>query len=129
MACALIPSRVWWACGGRVAGVYRTPNGTLNGTLNGTSETGFTTAASSQSGLANLYRQGATLGANRKHWFGAKFFQPYRLFFRYHAGAQMIVYAWVNVDDTRRACESSDDAYLVFRKMLANGQPPDDWDQ
>ena len=75
------------------------------------------------------YRQGATLGADRKHWFRAKFFQQYRLFFRYHAGARVIVYAWVNDDDTKRACESSDDAYRVFRKMLESGHPPDDWDQ
>jgi toxin YhaV len=75
------------------------------------------------------YRQGATLGADRKHWFRAKFFQQYRLFFRYHAGAKMIVYAWVNDDDTKRAYESSDDAYRVFRKMLDSGHPPDDWDQ
>ena len=75
------------------------------------------------------YRQGATLGADRKHWFRAKFFQQYRLFFRYHAGAKMIVYAWVNDDDTKRAFENSDDAYRVFRKMLESGHPPDDWDQ
>jgi len=75
------------------------------------------------------YRQGATLGADRKHWFRAKFFQQYRLFFRYHAGARVIVYAWVNDDDTKRAYESSDDAYRVFRKMLESGHPPDDWDQ
>jgi toxin YhaV len=75
------------------------------------------------------YRQGATLGADRKHWFRAKFFQQYRLFFRYHAGAKMIVYAWVNDDDTKRAFESSDDAYRVFRKMLESGHPPDDWDR
>lgn len=75
------------------------------------------------------YRQGATLGAARKHWFRAKFFQQYRLFFRYHAGAWVIVYAWVNDDDTKRAYESSDDAYRVFRKMLESGHPPDDWDQ
>ncbi|MBW2709593.1 MAG: type II toxin-antitoxin system YhaV family toxin [Deltaproteobacteria bacterium] len=25
-----------------------------------------------------------TLGNNHKHWFCAKFFQQYRLFFRYH---------------------------------------------
>ena len=41
----------------------------------------------------------------------------------------MIVYAWVNDDDTKRAYESSDDAYRVFRKMLESGHPPDDWDQ
>jgi toxin YhaV len=75
------------------------------------------------------YRQGATLGADRKHWFRAKFFQQYRLFFRYHAGAKMIVYAWVNDDDTKRAFESSDDAYRVFRKMLESGHPPNNWDQ
>ena len=41
----------------------------------------------------------------------------------------MIVYAWVNDDDTKRAYESSDDAYRFFRKMLESGHPPDDWDQ
>ena len=30
------------------------------------------------------YRQGNTLGDDYKHWFRAKFFQQYRLFFRYH---------------------------------------------
>ena len=75
------------------------------------------------------YRQGGTLADDRKHWFRAKFFQQYRLFFRYHAGAKVIVYAWVNDDDTRRAYESSDDAYRVFCKMLESGPPPDDWNQ
>ena len=75
------------------------------------------------------YRQGGTLGDNRKHWFRAKFFQQYRLFFRYHAAAQMIVYVWVNDEDTKRAYESSEDAYRVFRKMLESGHPPDDWSQ
>ena len=28
------------------------------------------------------YRQGNTLGDDHKHWFRAKFFQQYRLFFR-----------------------------------------------
>lgn len=74
------------------------------------------------------YRQGATLGDAYKHWFRAKFFQQYRLFFRYHAPTKVIVLAWVNDDDTRRANQSSDDAYLVFRKMLQSGHPPDDWD-
>jgi toxin YhaV len=75
------------------------------------------------------YRQGGTLGENRKHWFRAKFFQQYRLFFRYHAPSKVIVYAWVNDENTKRAFESSDDAYRVFRKMLEAGQPPNDWDQ
>ncbi|MES2257246.1 MAG: type II toxin-antitoxin system YhaV family toxin [Pseudomonadota bacterium] len=75
------------------------------------------------------YRQGSTLGADHKHWFRAKFFQQYRLFFRYHAQSKIIVYAWVNDADTRRAYESDDDAYQVFRKMLKSGHPPDDWDR
>lgn len=73
------------------------------------------------------YRQGTTLGDDHKHWFRAKFFQQYRLFFRYHASSKVIVYAWVNDEDTKRAYENSDDAYRVFRKMLETGHPPDDW--
>ena len=74
------------------------------------------------------YRQGGTLGDAHKHWFRAKFFRQYRLFFRYHAAAKVLVFAWVNDDDSKRAYESSDDAYRVFRKMLEGGHPPDDWD-
>lgn len=75
------------------------------------------------------YRQGSTLGEDHKHWFRAKFFQQYRLFFRYHAKSKVIVFAWVNDEDTKRACESGGDAYRVFRKMLESGHPPDDWEQ
>ena len=39
----------------------------------------------------------------------------------------MIVYAWVNDQDSQRAYASGNDAYRVFRKMLASGHPPDDW--
>ena len=75
------------------------------------------------------YRQGGTLGDVYKHWFRAKFFQQYRLFFRYHAPSKVIVFAWVNDENTKRAYESSDDAYRVFRKMLDRGHPPGDWSQ
>lgn len=75
------------------------------------------------------YRQGNNLGSQHKYWFRAKFFQQYRLFFRYHAPSKIIVLAWVNDDSTKRAFESSDDAYRVFRKMLDSGHPPDDWNQ
>lgn len=73
------------------------------------------------------YRQGGTLGEQHKHWFRAKFFQQYRLFFRYHATSKIIVFAWVNDEDTKRAYESDNDAYRVFKKMLNKGNPPDDW--
>lgn len=75
------------------------------------------------------YRQGATLGGDHKHWFRAKFFQQYRLFFRYHTPSRIIVLAWVNDETSKRAYDSSDDAYKVFQKMLLTGHPPDDWDQ
>lgn len=75
------------------------------------------------------YRQGGTLGEVHKHWFRAKFFQQYRLFFRYHGPSKVIVLAWVNDEDSKRAYESSNDAYKMFRRMLGSGHPPDDWDQ
>jgi toxin YhaV len=77
----------------------------------------------------SAYRQGATLGSDHTHWFRAKFFQQYRLFFRYDQRAKVIVVAWVNDEGTRRAYESKTDAYRVFRKMLSDGNPPDDWNQ
>lgn len=73
------------------------------------------------------YRQGKTLGDNNKHWFRAKFFQQYRLFFRYHQASKVIVYAWVNDEGNKRAYESKTDAYKVFAKMLKSGHPPDNW--
>jgi toxin YhaV len=75
------------------------------------------------------YRQGNTLGDEHRHWFRAKFLQQYRLFFRFHAPSKVIVFVWINDDDTKRAYESSDDAYRVFRKMLESGHPPDDWNK
>ncbi len=73
------------------------------------------------------YRQGKTLGDNNKHWFRAKFFQQYRLFFRYHLQSKVIVYAWVNDDNNKRAFNSKTDAYKIFAKMLKSGNPPDSW--
>ncbi|BDA70554.1 hypothetical protein CAL7716_047200 [Calothrix sp. PCC 7716] len=73
------------------------------------------------------YRQGNTLGTEYKHWFRAKFFQQYRLFFRYHQESKIIVFAWVNDEDSKRAYGSKTDAYQVFKKMLENDHPPDDW--
>jgi toxin YhaV len=53
----------------------------------------------------------------------------FALFFRYHQDSKIIVYAWVNDEDTKRAYDSNTDAYLVFKKMLDRGHPPDDWDK
>lgn len=75
------------------------------------------------------YRQGGTLGDDRKHWFRAKFFQQYRLFFRYHSKSKVIIYAWVNDDKTKRSYGSRTDAYSIFEKMLESGNPPDSWEK
>lgn len=75
------------------------------------------------------YRQGGTLGNDRKHWFRAKFGGGrFRLFFRYSTNAKIIIFAWVNDETTLRTYGSRSDAYAVFRKMLDKGNPPDSWD-
>lgn len=76
-----------------------------------------------------VYRQGDTLGNDHKHWFRAKFFQQYRLFFRFDTTSKIIVFAWVNDENNKRAYGSKSDAYRVFEKKLKSGNPPDDWDQ
>src|SRR3546814_14173576 len=57
----------------------------------------------------------------------AKFFQQYRLFFRFRKSERIIVLAWVNDAETLRAYGSRTDAYAVFNKMLDGDNPPDDW--
>jgi toxin YhaV len=74
------------------------------------------------------YRQGTTLGDEYKHWFRAKFFQQYRLFFRYHLESKIIVLVWVNDEKSKRAYGSSTDAYRIFGKMIDSGEPPNNWD-
>lgn len=73
------------------------------------------------------FLQGNTLGDEHRHWFRAKFFQQYRLFFRFHAESRVIIFAWVNDDTTLRAYDSRTDAYRVFKGMLEDGNPPSDW--
>lgn len=77
---------------------------------------------------AAQFRQGGTLGPDRKHWFRAKFFQQYRLFFRFDSASRIIILAWVNDEATLRAYGSKTDAYAVFKGMLDDGDPPDDFD-
>lgn len=78
---------------------------------------------------ASMYRQGSTLGEDRKHWFRAKFGNGrFRLFFRYSSTSRIIIFAWVNDENSLRTYGSKKDAYQVFRGMLDNDTPPDDWD-
>ena len=74
------------------------------------------------------FRQGSTLGPSRKHWFRAKFGGGrFRLFFRYSSSAKIIIYAWVNDENSLRTYGSKSDAYVVFKAMLDRGNPPEDW--
>ena len=74
------------------------------------------------------YRQGDTLGDEFKHWFREKFGNGrFRLFFRFDSRAKILIYAWVNDQQTLRTYGSRNDAYAVFAAMLKNGNPPDDW--
>ena len=73
------------------------------------------------------YRQGNTLGARYRHWRRARIGRRFRLFFRYDAKARVIVYAWVNDQRTLRPSGSRTDPYSVFARMLARGNPPDNW--
>ena len=74
------------------------------------------------------FRQGGTLGSDRKHWFRAKFGGGrFRLFFRYSTSAKIIIFAWANDRDTLRTYGAKSDAYAVFKAMLDKGNPPEDW--
>ena len=73
------------------------------------------------------YRQGNTLGPAHRHWRRAKIGRRFRLFFRYDSKAKVIVYAWVNDEQTLRSSGSKSDPYAVFEKMLGRGNPPDEW--
>jgi len=77
---------------------------------------------------ADGYRQGNTLGPESRHWRRDKFFQRFRLFFRYSSEPALIAYVWLNDDSTLRKSGARTDAYAVFRAMLKRGRPPTDWD-
>ena len=74
------------------------------------------------------FRQGNTMGPEFRHWRRAKIGRRFRLFFRYDSRTNVIIYAWVNDENTLRTAGSKNDPYTVFRKMLSRGNPPDDWD-
>jgi toxin YhaV len=77
----------------------------------------------------SAYRQGNTLGLDRKHWFRAVTGNGrYRLFYRFQSRARIIFYAWINDESSLRTYGSRTDAYAVFARMLDEDNPPDDWD-
>ena len=75
------------------------------------------------------YLLGNTLGSENRSWRRAKFGGQYRLFFRFDSVNKIIILGWVNFADSLRAYGSKNDAYLVFSKLLAEGNPPANWDE
>ena len=73
------------------------------------------------------YRQGNTMGPAFRHWRRAKIGRRFRLFFRFDSKSRIIIFAWVNDENTLRSSGSKSDPYAVFQRMLDRGNPPDDW--
>jgi len=73
------------------------------------------------------YRQGNTMRVTFRHWRRAKLGQRFRLFFRFDSKTRVILFAWVNDENTLRSSGSKSDPYTVFQRMLERGHPPDDW--
>ncbi|MEB8475900.1 type II toxin-antitoxin system YhaV family toxin [Acidithiobacillus ferriphilus] len=69
------------------------------------------------------YRQDNTMGQDYRHWRRVKIGRRFRLFFRYDSRTRIIVYAWVNDEQTMRSAGSKSGPYAVFRKMLEQGRP------
>jgi toxin YhaV len=82
-----------------------------------------------QNPMDDRYLLGNTLGAENRNWRRAKFGGQYRLFFRFDSINKIIILGWVNFSDSLRAYGSKNDAYLLFTKLLANGNPPSRWDE
>ncbi len=73
------------------------------------------------------YRQGNTMGTEFRHWRRAKIGRRFRLFFRFDSKIRIIIFAWVNDENTLRSSGSKNDPYAIFQRMLERGHPPDDW--
>lgn len=73
--------------------------------------------------LAAEFQQGNTLSRERRHWFRANFGgNRFRLFLRADSRARVIVYTWVNDQDTLQKVGARSDPCVVFAGMLAGGQ-------
>ena len=67
------------------------------------------------------YRQGNTMGTDFRHWRRAKIGRRFRLFFRFDSKSKIIIFAWVNDENTLRSSGSKKDPYAVFQRMLDKG--------
>ena len=78
---------------------------------------------------AHAHALGNTLGPAHRHWRRVKFLQRFRLFFRFDSASRVIVYAWMNDENTLRKAGARSDPYAVFARRLDAGDPPDDWNE
>jgi len=70
------------------------------------------------------YRQGNTMGPAYRHWRRAKVGRRFRLFFRFDTKTKIIIFAWVNDENTLRSSGSKTDPYAVFQKCSSVGIHP-----
>lgn len=78
---------------------------------------------------AAIYHLGNTMGSQHRHWRRAKFLGRFRLFFRFDSKTKIIIYVWVNDENTLRKAGSKTDPYAVFKGRLTKGDPPTTWDE
>ena len=78
--------------------------------------------------MSYAYLQGNTLGSEYRHWKRAKLFTRFRLFFRFNSEQKIILYAWLNDDNSLRNSGSKNDPYHIFSQRLRKGRPPNDWE-
>lgn len=55
-------------------------------------------------------------------------FQQFRLFFRFHSTAKVMVLAWVNDTSTLRDRADRTDGIATFNSMLGGGDPPENFE-
>jgi toxin YhaV len=82
-----------------------------------------------QDPMRAMYRQSDTMGKKYTHWFRDHYAGRFRLFFRFKSDVKVIVFAWVNDENSLRTYGATNDAYALFERMLDSGNPPDNWDQ
>lgn len=74
-----------------------------------------------------VFRLGTMLGEDYAHWKRVKKGMPqrYRLFFRFASSPlPLIVYVWLNDEETLRKVGAKTDVYVRFRAMLERGEVP-----
>ena len=64
------------------------------------------------------YRQGNTMGAAFRHWRRAKIGRRFRLFFRFDSKTRIIIFAWVNVENTLRSSGTLEQKKAVIERIL-----------